>query len=151
QYNSLSQRRPTGGRFAVPGNLRSHLPRRYWYRTSELVSPEESPMFRPWLLAATSVAILGTAVIAILLMPSGSPVVRAAEKAQPPGGEKTEEAATVALPIGEVKLFSSGVGYFQREGSVEGSSRVDLAFPVSDINDLIKSMVLRDLDGGHIS
>src|SRR5262249_51360242 len=58
---------------------------------------------------------------------------------------------TVQLPIGEVKLFSSGVGYFQREGSVEGSSRVDLAFPVSDINDLIKSMVLRDLDGGHIS
>src|SRR5262249_37285815 len=27
----------------------------------------------------------------------------------------------------------------------------DLSFPVSDINDLIKSMVLRDLDGGHVS
>jgi hypothetical protein len=48
-------------------------------------------------------------------------------------------------------LFSSGVGYFQREGQIEGDARVDLSFPVSDINDLIKSMVLRDLDGGHIS
>ena len=48
-------------------------------------------------------------------------------------------------------LFSSGVGYFQREGQVEGDARVDLSFPVSDINDLIKSMVLRDLDGGHIA
>src|SRR5262249_7212711 len=55
------------------------------------------------------------------------------------------------LPIGQVVLFSSGVGYFQREGAVEGNARVDLSFPVTDINDLLKSMVLRDLDGGHIS
>ncbi len=55
------------------------------------------------------------------------------------------------LPIGQVVLFSSGVGYFQREGQVEGNARVDLSFPIQDINDLIKSMVLRDLDGGHIA
>ena len=48
-------------------------------------------------------------------------------------------------------LFSSGVGYFQREGVIDGDARVDLSFPVHDINDLIKSMVLRDLDGGHVS
>ena len=58
---------------------------------------------------------------------------------------------SVQLPIGQVVLFSSGVGYFQREGQVEGDSRVDLSFPTQDINDLIKSMVLRDLDGGHVS
>ena len=58
---------------------------------------------------------------------------------------------SVQLPIGQVVLFSSGVGYFQREGQIEGDARVDLSFPVNDINDLIKSMVLRDLDGGHIS
>ncbi|HBI42550.1 MAG TPA: DUF4139 domain-containing protein, partial [Planctomycetales bacterium] len=45
----------------------------------------------------------------------------------------------------------SGVGYFQREGMIEGDARVDLSFPTQDINDLIKSMVLRDLDGGHIA
>jgi hypothetical protein len=55
------------------------------------------------------------------------------------------------LPIGQVVLFSSGVGYFQREGVIDGDARVDLSFPTQDINDLIKSMVLRDLDGGHIS
>ena len=48
-------------------------------------------------------------------------------------------------------LFSSGVGYFQREGTIDGDARVDLSFPVQDINDLIKSMVLRDLNGGHVS
>ncbi len=55
------------------------------------------------------------------------------------------------LPIGQVVLFSSGVGYFQREGTVDGDARVDLSFPTQDINDLIKSMVLRDLNGGHVS
>jgi len=55
------------------------------------------------------------------------------------------------LPIAQVVLFSSGVGYFQREGEVQGSTRIDLSFPVQDINDLLKSMVLQDLGGGHIS
>jgi hypothetical protein len=55
------------------------------------------------------------------------------------------------LSIGQVVLFSSGVGYFQREGTVDDDARVDLSFPVADVNDLIKSMVLRDLDGGAIS
>jgi hypothetical protein len=60
-------------------------------------------------------------------------------------------AATTQLPISQVVLFSSGVGYFQREGQVEGSSRVDLSFPVQDINDLLKSMVVQDLGNGHVS
>ena len=56
-----------------------------------------------------------------------------------------------ALPIQQVVLFSSGVGYFQREGEVEGNTRVDLSFPVQDINDLLKSMVLQDLGGGQVT
>jgi len=52
-----------------------------------------------------------------------------------------------ALPIRNVVLFSSGVGYFQRKGEVDGNSRVDLTFQVRDINDLIKSMVLQDEKG----
>ena len=55
------------------------------------------------------------------------------------------------LPIGQVVLFSSGVGYFQREGVIEGTQRIDLTFPTQDINDLIKSMTLRDMDGGQVT
>ncbi len=76
---------------------------------------------------------------------SNDPIVHAAPAPAAPSE------TSVQLPIGQVVLFSSGVGYFQREGQVEGDARVDLSFPVQDINDLIKSMVLRDLDGGHIS
>src|SRR5262249_57093807 len=49
-----------------------------------------------------------------------------------------------------VLLSAGGVGYFGREGTSEGDRRTALPFPASDINDLIKSMTLRDLDGGHI-
>jgi hypothetical protein len=55
------------------------------------------------------------------------------------------------LPVSKVILYTSGVGYFQREGQVEGDAHVDLSFPVGDINDLLKSLVLRDLNGGTIS
>src|SRR5262245_19783549 len=65
--------------------------------------------------------------------------------------ESQKSATASLLPIAQVVLFSSGVGYFQREGTVEGSQRHDLSVPVADINDLIKSMTLRDLDGGHVS
>jgi len=58
--------------------------------------------------------------------------------------------STTQLPITGCALFSSGVGYFQREGEIDGTMRVDLTFPVQDINDLLKSMVLQDLGGGHI-
>ncbi len=56
-----------------------------------------------------------------------------------------------ALPVTQVVLFSSGVGFFQREGEIEGDARVDLAFPATDINDLMKSLVLQDLGGGRIT
>jgi hypothetical protein len=51
----------------------------------------------------------------------------------------------VSLPISQVILFNSGVGHFTRSGEIEGDARVDLSFPEQDINDLIKSMTLRDL------
>src|SRR5262249_39376650 len=70
-------------------------------------------------------------------------------------GDRTAAAGKSAtadqLPIAQVVLFSSGVGYFQREGAVEGEQRIDLSFPTQDVNDLIKSMTLRDLDGGQVS
>jgi hypothetical protein len=110
-----------------------------------LIPLEEWLMTRKWLLAS----LAGTAVLAgaaFVLLPSRSPA--GPEKS---GQDEPPSAKALQLPIGQVVLFSSGVGYFQREGTVEGNARIDLSFPVADINDLLKSMVLRDLDGGHIA
>ncbi len=57
----------------------------------------------------------------------------------------------VTLPITQVVMFNSGVGYFGRSGKVTGDARVDLTFPETDINDLLKSMTLQDLDNGRVS
>jgi len=85
--------------------------------------------------------------------PESPPNRKTSEQGKPDHPTRDEQltAKATQLPIGQVVLFSSGVGYFQREGTVEGTTRVDLSFPVQDINDLLKSMVLRDLDGGQIS
>ena len=48
-------------------------------------------------------------------------------------------------------MFNSGVGYFSRSGEVTDDARVDLTFPEQDINDLLKSMVLEDFNGGRIA
>ena len=74
--------------------------------------------------------------------------------AEPAKGEKAVAAPrpdSLQLPIAQTVLFSSGVGYFQREGQIEGNARIDLSFRVEDINDLLKSMVLQDMNGGHVS
>src|SRR6185503_2632337 len=55
------------------------------------------------------------------------------------------------LPLTRVVLFNSGVGYFSRSGEVEGDARVDLTFQESDVNDLLKSMVLEDFNKGRVS
>ncbi|HZY30150.1 MAG TPA: hypothetical protein VFF86_00770, partial [Candidatus Methylomirabilis sp.] len=62
----------------------------------------------------------------------------------------TKAAAQQALPLSEVVLYSSGVGYFQRDGMIEGRGDVELRFRVDTINDLLKSMVIQDFDGGQV-
>src|SRR6516162_5439202 len=93
------------------------------------------------------VPILGVAAVAALL------AVRPATS--PAEGGKTETSAKAIsspqLPVAQAVLFSSGVGFFQRDGEIDGNQRIDLSFPVQDINDLLKSMVLQDLGNGHVS
>src|SRR3954454_15248931 len=95
-------------------------------------------------LLMTGLALAATAGALLSFLPSASVAhTREAEASKSP--------TAAQLPIGQVVLFSSGVGYFQREGQVEGTQRIDLSFPTQDINDLIKSMTLRDVDGGQIT
>src|SRR5262245_4375393 len=97
---------------------------------------------KPFILASLTGAAALAALIALKPALSPLPQAQAAVAARPDSSQ---------LPVAQVILYSSGVGYFQREGEVEGSSRIDLSFPVQDINDLLKSMVLQDMGGGRIS
>src|SRR5262245_59032219 len=98
---------------------------------------------RKWLLASAGMAAVALAVAGgFFLSPA---LVRARPEAakQDNNNGKEDGPKQASVPLTQVVLFSSGVGYFQREGSVTDDSRVDLAFDTRDINDLLKSMVLR--------
>jgi hypothetical protein len=64
--------------------------------------------------------------------------------AQGPAPAKAQESV---LPVRAVTLFSSGVAYTQREGRVEGNATVPLTFRTTQINDILKSLVLIDGNG----
>ncbi len=109
-------------------------------------------MKRKWLLTSiTGAGAVAVAACTYFIWTAKSPADPPRIAPVAPAAVAAPSETSVQLPIGQVVLFSSGVGYFQREGQIEGDARVDLSFPTQDINDLIKSMVLRDLDGGHIS
>jgi hypothetical protein len=44
-----------------------------------------------------------------------------------------QESCQTVLPLSAVVLYSSGVGYFQRDGSVEGRGHLELRFKVDNI------------------
>jgi hypothetical protein len=61
-----------------------------------------------------------------------------------------EPAGKTALPLREVILYTSGVGYFERASEIEGAATTELRFRTEDINDLLKSLVVQDLGGGQV-
>jgi len=55
------------------------------------------------------------------------------------------------LPITRIVLYKHGVGYFEREGKVDGEATVALTFKQGEVSDVLKSLTVLDLDGGHIA
>ncbi len=54
------------------------------------------------------------------------------------------------LPIRRVILYSNGVAYIERRGVVSGTAEVNLAFKQSQVDDVLKSMLVLDLGQGKI-
>jgi hypothetical protein len=58
---------------------------------------------------------------------------------------------TERLPVRRVVLYKNGVGYFEHLGHVRGSQDVHIDFTSGQLNDVLKSLTVLDLDGGRIS
>jgi hypothetical protein len=58
--------------------------------------------------------------------------------------------ADTSVPVKVVVLFSSGVGYFEHVGPVNGNATTELRFKTNQINDILKSLVLQDTGGGKV-
>src|SRR5437773_556412 len=57
---------------------------------------------------------------------------------------------TQTLPIRRVILYSNGVAYIERRGMVSGHAEINLSFKQSQVDDVLKSMVVLDLGQGRI-
>ncbi|MCE9567825.1 MAG: DUF4139 domain-containing protein [Planctomycetes bacterium] len=100
-------------------------------------------MVSKWLLLAPVVGAVG---LGVGIGVGADKLVGAA-----PDAVKQDVKPAVTLPITRVVLFNSGVGYFSRSGDVTDDARVDLSFQETDINDLLKSMILEDFGKGRIA
>ncbi len=58
--------------------------------------------------------------------------------------------ATEPLPITRVVLYKHGIGYFEREGRVDGRQNVALRFKQSEMSDVLKTLTVLDRSGGAI-
>jgi hypothetical protein len=81
------------------------------------------------------------------------PARRAAVTGQSPAGQTAASPAPAAgqtLPLRRVILYSNGVAYFERRGTVTGRAEINLSFKQSQIDDVLKSLVVLDLGKGRI-
>src|SRR5262244_2289684 len=62
----------------------------------------------------------------------------------------TVSGSTQTLPIRRVILYSNGVAYVERRGTVTGHAQINLSFKQSQVDDVLKSMVVLDLGQGRI-
>src|SRR5258707_12069529 len=55
------------------------------------------------------------------------------------------------MPVTRVVLYKSGVGYFEHLGHVRDNQDVAIAFTSGQLNDVLKSLTVLDLNGGRIA
>ena len=63
---------------------------------------------------------------------------------------ETQPAAGQLLPLRRVILYSNGVAYFERRGTVTGRAEINLSFKQSQVDDVLKSLVVLDLGRGRV-
>src|SRR6202521_3933904 len=73
---------------------------------------------------------------------------RRSARANPPSSAIS--VSTQTLPIRRVILYSNGVAYIERRGTVTGHAEISLSFKQSQVDDVLKSMIVLDLGQGCI-
>jgi hypothetical protein len=65
--------------------------------------------------------------------------------------ENNGAAAPTELPVRNVVLYKGGVGYFEHMGRISGNEAVHIDFSSDQLNDVLGSLTVLDLNGGRIT
>ena len=55
------------------------------------------------------------------------------------------------IPVRQIVLYKSGVGYFERSGDLKAGESARLDFKASDMNDVLKSLTVEDRSGAKVT
>jgi chaperonin cofactor prefoldin len=80
-------------------------------------------------------------------------LVAVASGQQRPGGAPATNVAAESqgrLPVKRVVLYKNGVGYFEHSARVRGTQELNIDFTTAQLNDVLNSLTVVDLGGGHI-
>ncbi len=94
---------------------------------------------------------LVAAILALAISSASSTTFAQTTQPNPAGADQSAAIeAHAEVPVRRVVLFSTGVGFFQHQGTVTGNAQTELHFKTDQINDILKSMVVSDRDAGRI-
>ncbi len=82
--------------------------------------------------------------------PTTKPSTRPAAVEQAESSASSESSAA-NLPVRRVVLYKTGVGYFEHLGRVQGDQAVRIDFTSGQLNDVLQSLTVLDLNGGRIA
>jgi hypothetical protein len=68
-----------------------------------------------------------------------------------PSAAAQETPAESQLPVKKIILYKTGVGYFEHRGTVNGDQQVAVPFTSGQLNDVLKSLTVLDLNGGRVT
>jgi len=111
---------------------------------------------RRWMIRALAVAVLATSAAAA---PQSSEAQRDNRAARPSTSNSipATQTGTIVrtsdsnLPVRRVVLYKSGVGFFEHQGEIQGNQTVGIDFTNGQLNDVLQSLTLLDLNGGRIT
>jgi len=75
----------------------------------------------------------------------------AARRAVSEQSTASDESAAAKLPVRRVILYKTGVSYFEHVGRVQGDQSVRIDFTSGQLNDVLQSLTILDLNGGRIA
>ena len=80
---------------------------------------------------------------------SANGTAAAPPKTNPP--DSGENTFSGKLPVRRVILYKTGVGYFEHQGQVHGDQTMQIDFTSGQLNDVLQSLTILDLNGGRIA
>jgi hypothetical protein len=77
--------------------------------------------------------------------------VAAAAGAPVESEKSSDESTATKLPVRRVILYKTGVGYFEHLGRIQDDQSIRIDFTSGQLNDVLQSLTILDLNGGRIA